>query len=133
MRQTGAGMAKVILHAAHAGLIIGALTQASQAQQAPPWVGKWYLEQTGPGICRDSGEGVFRYTTSKVDVYEGSCRIQKISAKGAATELTMRCRVEGETFTDRELVAVVGGKLHRTITIEGKTETVVYGRCPAAR
>lgn len=127
-------MGRRVWHAVVAAIIICGLTGVHSAKAAePPWVGKWFLEPAGAGICKDFGEGVFRYTTTKVEMREGSCRIEKMSAKGAATELTMRCRSEGETFTDRELVAVIGGKLHRTITIEGKKETVVYGRCPAAR
>ena len=102
---------------------------AKQAQ--PPYVGRWVVSSMADckGQVRGT-QGLLVYTAQEFYGYESRCKIQRSVAKGAGFELTLRCRAEGETSTDKETVEVRDGKLRRTADVEGKPHTFTYLRCP---
>ena len=116
------------------GLIVCVLMlpiPAAQAQQ-DAWIGRWYIPKNA-GVCKakaGGAEGLLVYTAKEMFGIENRCRILSTVRKGARTELKLRCRGEGETYDDSETVEVVGGKLQRTVTVDGKTVTFSYDRCP---
>jgi hypothetical protein len=106
-------------------------SQTAGAPQAPSYVGRWYVED--PAVCKGSGgntEGLVVYTSKKMAAYENLCDIIRTRATGARTEITMRCRAEGTTSVEKETVELVNGRLRMTFSIDGKTRTYDYRRCP---
>ncbi len=111
--------------------IAAAHAQTPTPAQTPDYVGRWYVGDVS--VCKKKtgeAEGLIVYTAREMIAYESKCRITKAAPKGRATELSLRCRGEGESFDDRESVEVVGGQLKRTVMVEGKRTTFNYPRCP---
>jgi len=104
---------------------------AAHAQQNG-WIGRWHIPENAAACNGKAGEsdGLLVYTATEMFGIENRCRILSMARKGAKTELKMRCRGEGSPSNDTELLEVVGGKLQRTVRINGKTETFTYSRCP---
>jgi hypothetical protein len=99
-------------------------------ESQPSYVGRWY---TGaPSVCNDAPgttEGLLTFNSNNVLGYESSCRIVRAIHRGNTTELTERCQGEGETYTIRETVEVIGGRLRRTMIDNGERYVFNYGRC----
>jgi hypothetical protein len=92
------------------------------ASVPPGYVGKWYAgDVKACKAVRRSPEGALVYTATQMFGAESTCKIERATKHGAATELSLLCRAEGQTSRDKELVEVVDGKLRRTVTVEGKT------------
>jgi hypothetical protein len=106
-----------------------ATAQASAQANAQAFVGRWYsdslMECKGE---RGSRVAPLEYTAKEVFGLESPCRIVNSAPKGAATELTLRCR--GEGMTSRETVEVQGRQLKRTKVFEGKKMMFTHARCP---
>jgi hypothetical protein len=104
---------------------------AAQAQQ-DRWIGRWYVPLNA-GLCKakaGGAEGLLVYTAKHMFGMENRCRILSTVRKGTKAELKMRCRGEGETSEETETLEVVGGRLQRTVTLDGKAVTFSYNRCP---
>jgi hypothetical protein len=98
-------------------------TQAS----AQAFVGRWYGEDVMECKGKRGGRvAPLEYTAREVFGLETPCQIVGTTPKGAATELTLRCRGE----TSRETVEVQGRQLKRTKMFEGKKMTFTQTRCP---
>jgi hypothetical protein len=70
------------------------------------------------------------YSASHVVGPEINCSIRKASQHGAATELILLCRGEGQIATQREVVEVIGERLKVIYTANGRHMTDIYRRCP---
>src|SRR5262245_52675562 len=107
-------------------VVVGLLLSsgAASAQGTPSYVGRWYTRDTSE--CTGQGhraQGVLIYTAKETRAMEGRCRIESTKPKGAAVEMLLKCRAEGETSTERETVSVSGNKLKRQVTVAGKPVT----------
>lgn len=101
------------------------------AASAQAFVGRWYFGDVKACKGEKGGtQGLLVYTAKEFYGYESICRIVGSTPKGAGAELTLRCRAEGETTTDREVVEVRGRQLKRTTNDGGKKQTFSYIRCP---
>jgi hypothetical protein len=106
-----------------------AVSAANAQANVQAFVGRWYSEDIME--CKGKrGDRVapLEYTANEVFGMETPCRIVSATPKGAATELTLRCR--GEDTTSREMVEVQGRQLKRTKVFEGKKTTFTHKRCP---
>lgn len=115
--------------------MLGFAMHSVASAQAPAWVGKWYIDEPGYGVkvCKGrkgSTEGLLTYSQKEMAGYENTCRITKVTPKGTADEIVMRCSGEGMSSSERESIEVKDGKLRRTLVVEGKAETFRYSRCP---
>jgi hypothetical protein len=98
---------------------------------AQAFVGRWYFGDAKACKGEKGGtQGLLVYTAKEFFGYESICRIIGSTPKGTGFELTLRCRAEGETTTDREVVEVQDRRLKRTTNDSGKKETFTYSRCP---
>jgi hypothetical protein len=122
---------RLLLSALLAALCIGPALGQAAGPQAPSHIGRWYIED--PAVCKGPAgdtEGLLVYGAKEVEGYEYACDVVRTRRAGARTEITKRCRSEGRTSVDTEVVEVVDGLLKRTITIEGRTRIGEYRRCP---
>ena len=102
-----------------------------EAADAQAFVGRWYFGDVKTCKGEKGGtQGLLVYTAKEFIGYESNCRIVGSTPKGAGTELTLRCRAEGATSTDREVIEVRDRQLKRTTNDAGKKQTFTYSRCP---
>jgi hypothetical protein len=107
---------------------------ASAGNAPAPYLGKWYL--SFPEVCAgepESTDGMLTYTAREFIGLENRCRFLSVTPRGRATVLVMKCLGEGHPYRTREIVKVVGGRLHRTMRDEGKWVTYTYERCRERR
>jgi len=103
-----------------------------QPEQNPSWIGRWYSGSDG-SECKGKGyqtQGLWVYTAKELRGMETRCRIESTKPKGNAVEMLLRCRGEGETWTERETVSVSGNKLQRQSMVDGKPVSSTHTRCP---
>lgn len=118
--------ALVVLLLATAGIVPA---QAQTPTASAPWIGRWYVQS--PAVCKTKdGEGLITYSATDATGYESRCKIASTTPQGQKTLLKLRCRAEGQTYNEQETLEVVGGKLRRTVTVEGNARTFDYSRCP---
>lgn len=120
------------MKAAFLALLVAAAGSVSAQAQAPTsasWTGRWYVQSAA--VCKTKdGEGLITYSVTDATGYESRCKIASATVQGTKTLLKLRCRAEGQTYTEQETLEVVNGKLRRTVTVEGKARTFDYSRCP---
>ena len=114
-------------------LVGGAASHAQPPQKGgdSAWTGRWYVGSADVCRSKQRAQGLFVYTASSVQAYEGRCTIRKVTPRGSGVDLLQSCRAEGETWTETEYVEVVDGQLKRTVLVEGKRQTFTYNRCLA--
>lgn len=103
--------------------------------QSRSYIGKWYDDdqsvcKTKLGEPNKNGSWAIGYTEKETFGHESRCRIVRAIPRGTAVELSLLCSVEGMTSREKELVEVVGGRLRRTVSENGKLSTSTYTRCP---
>jgi len=107
---------------------------AVNAANAQAFVGRWYGDNY-PQACKGKrGDRIapIEYTATEVYGMETPCQIVKWTPKGAAVEMTLRCRDERGRYDApfRETIVVQGQQLKNTKVFEGKKMTFTYKRCP---
>jgi hypothetical protein len=112
------------------GLLDGCLDKPIPPQST--YIGNWYVEN--PKACKDKpGQSaeLVTYTANQIMEPESTCKIVKVTPIGSSTELLLLCNGEGETgVRQKQIVEVVGGKLHVTYIVSGRRMTDTYSRCP---
>jgi hypothetical protein len=104
---------------------------AMDGASAQAFVGRWYVGDVKTCAGEKGGtQGLLVYTAKEFSGYESNCRIVGTTPKGSAVEMRLRCRAEGTTSNDRELVEVKDSRLTRTLIDGGKRESFTYTRCP---
>jgi hypothetical protein len=109
--------------------VSAANAQPNTQANAQAFVGRWYSDDATECKGKRGGRvAPLEYTAKEVFGLETPCQIVSATPKGAATELTLRCRGDGVPF--RETIEVQGRQLKRTKMFEGKKTTFTHTRCP---
>jgi hypothetical protein len=102
-----------------------------QVASQTSYIGKWYSgDNTECKGTPGAPDSPLVYTVKRVFGQEFACDVVRAIPRGPATELSLSCAGEGETSKESETVEVVGGRLRRTTTVNGKRKTFTYSRCP---
>jgi hypothetical protein len=107
------------------------LNLTKQKPSPTSYIGKWYSDDKSEckGKPGEPGSPLV-YTAKRIFGQEFACDVVRAIPRGPATELSLSCSGEGESYKESETVEVVEGRLRRATIVNGKRRTFTYSRCP---